>query len=61
MRDYIIQRAEHLLNKLEDDGDKTKYLLGALTELQVLAITFHEWDASDFVEAKINRYIKGRL
>lgn len=60
MRDYIIQRAEHLLNKLEEDCDK-KYLLGALTELQVLAITFHEWEASDFLEASINQYIKGRL
>lgn len=60
MRDYIMQRAEHLLCKLEEDVDK-KYLLGALSELQVMAITFREWEASDFLEASINQFVKERF
>lgn len=57
MHDYIIQRVEQLLKKMECDIDN-HYLLGALTELQIMAITFHEWEASDFIESILNNNVR---
>lgn len=48
MRDYIFQRTANLMMRLDEGGNKMS-ILGALNELNIMAITFREWESSDML------------